>query len=801
MKTFLLLGAVMFGLLQSAGAYSLGGPIGNDPKPNGVAQGDAWQQGVIGYGLAGDLNAPKNIGEGYRRNTKVMYYAFDANFLGFFGSNGVTAVDNSFVILNGTFTNNPTGITHGLDGYSATLSEFPIESRHINYQAQALGLYDLKSVTLGAMMEQLGLADPVRYAWTLHDRAHVGTIPCPVGQEYLVVQRNFDIVSSPLNQVQYSPYVNNTLYSYQIYEACSGPNPLALAVPYSVDPLADVYSPVASSYGGLVAENTSLGVLLSVTPGIYSYGSFYSGLTRDDVAGLRSLLQTNNINWETAAAGSLLLTATTNFTSPQLFPVSLATNGVLYNGTYYGTADLGAFLGAASTNPPATLQALYPGVTVLTSSNYFTVVTVTNVTAYFTNFIGSPAGSPPVLVFATNLSLAPLTIYVDTFANIITNHYRTNAIATLVTTTVGPLVGAPAGSPLVTNTTTKTINLNNVPSGDFYILPTNSPCGLDIVSTLLTNVVVTTNLIVSTSSTNSATTNSSGYSYSQSLITYLTNYVFVIAPVTCGQTANATGLYEGIEGIQFVKTSYDSLLGQFFQPITNNYTMFAVTNSQVKLQNFQRVVTRPDFLFSAADMATGPSSTPHPSVYSFLRNVNFNQANVLPGEAGPGTIDPSTTIIFDKVGPVFYNGTATFADVLDGTPYFTESPGGDITDTYFAFYFLWGSFDSSTNAPVVYPDGTSIENIQNQILIQVTPSAVPNGFNGVVYPSTTFTATGGSFTRPYTWSATGLPPGMDVSPAGTLEGTPSQSGTFVFTLILTDNFSRTAQWNYSLTIQ
>ena len=33
----------------------------------------------------------------------------------------------------------------------------------MNYQAQALGLFDLKSWTLGVMMEQMGLADPVRY--------------------------------------------------------------------------------------------------------------------------------------------------------------------------------------------------------------------------------------------------------------------------------------------------------------------------------------------------------------------------------------------------------------------------------------------------------------------------------------------------------------------------------------------------------------------------------------------------------------------------------------------------------------
>ena len=297
---------------QAAWAYSLGGPIGNG--------GDSWQQPVIGYGLGGDLNAPKNLGEEYRRNIPLMYYACNANFLDYFGSNGVAAVDGAFAILNG-LTN--------VDSYSPNLSEFPLESRHLNYQAGALGLYDLKSWTLGAMMEQLGLADPVRYDWTLHDRAHVGNIACPAGQEYLVVQRNFDPVSSPLNQLQYSPYINDVLYSYYIAEFCTGPPPLALTEPFSVDPLADTYSPVASFNLG--------------------YGNFYTGLTRDDVGGLRYLLSANNINFENGPAGSILLNSSSGG------GISYGPAVLLY------TSNYNAFWWSARTNDPVTLSNLFPG--------------------------------------------------------------------------------------------------------------------------------------------------------------------------------------------------------------------------------------------------------------------------------------------------------------------------------------------------------------------------------------------------------------------------------------------------------
>jgi hypothetical protein len=692
-KSFLWVGLLALGL-QGAWAFSLGGPIGNNPNPitaDGV-QGDAWQQPVIGYGLPGDLNAPKNLGEEYRRNIPVMYYACNANFLDYFGSNGVAAVDGAFAILNNVFTNNPTGMTNGLDGYTASLSEIPLETRHLNYQAQALGLFDLKSWTLGAMVEQLGLADPVRYDWTLHDRVHdsgAGIPPCPGGMEYLVVQRNFDPVSSPLNQLQYSPYINDVLYSYYITEACTGPNPLALAIPFSVDPLADTYSPVASF----------------MTIGL-TYGQFFTGLTRDDVGGLRYLLSAHNINFESAPAGSILLNSSSgggiNYGPPVL----------LY------TSNYNAFAMAALTNDPATLSNLFPGLVIVSSSYYFTNIATPIVVAYFTNLIGAPYGTPTLVVKTNGYTYSFPAIYSYIFANfVIFPNGFPNTSVSLVTVTVGePVIGAPYGT-LGTNTTTKTVILNNVPSGEYYI-NTNYLCGPPLfLSTLATNVTATTNFLF-------AASNSAGFFTSQSLVTSSTTHVYVVQWPICstavtGGTTNGPGLREGIEKLRFVRANYDSLLGQFFQPITNTFTIVMITNSQVVNQTFQRVVTTPDFIFSAADIAAGPNnpSPPNPYVSSFDRNLNFDQSNVLPGLAGPGLITPSTTITFDKVGPVYFNYT-DFGNVMDGTPYFTETPGTDGSDLYYAFYFVWASFDGTTNDPVVYPNGTSIQNLVDQILGQ-----------------------------------------------------------------------------------
>jgi hypothetical protein len=660
---------------QAAWAYSLGGPIGNGP--------DAWQVPVIGYGLGGDLEAPKNLGEEYRRNTPVMYYACNASFLDYFGSNGVSAVDGAFAILNNAFTNSLTGMTtNGVDGYSPSLSEFPLNSQAINYQAQALGLLDLKSVTLGAMCEQLGLADPERYIWTLHDRWQPPNTSCPFFTEYLVVMRNFDPTPTPLNVSQYSDYVNNTLYTYVISEICTGPNPLATTFPpIPMDPLDDTFTAVAGN--GL---------------GLY-FGGYYTDLTRDDAGGLRYLLSSNNINFESPALGSILTGSTT------IGVTNLSLQFLLY------TSNYNAFWLSAQTNAPATLANLFPGLVILTSPYTFTTMATPIVVAYFTNLIGSPYGSPPVLVVRTNgYTTNALQIYSDTFANVVftPNGFHPSTSASLVTLTVGVQTGAPFGSPLVTNTTTKTITLNNVPSGEYYI-NTNYLCGPDVIVSPqptgfpIANVTATTNLLF-------ATSNSAGFLTSQSLVTYSTSHVYVVQAPICSSTVtggatNGPGLHPGIQKIKFVHADFDSLLGQFFQPITNTYTMVVISGSKAQRQTFQRVVTTPDFTFAAADLAPGPNADPLLfSAYS--RNLNFNTANIYPGLAGPGTIDPSTTITFNKVGPNYLNvGTS-----------FLNGHGNRFNTPYWVF--IWGSFDGTTNDPVVYPNGTSIQNLENQVLGQ-----------------------------------------------------------------------------------
>ncbi len=537
---------------QPAFGFSLLGPAANAP--------DDWQVPEIGYNLADDIGAPKNLGEEYRWNTPFIYYAFDQTFLDYFGSNGVWAVEQAIAVLNG-LTN--------FSKYSAGLTEVPLETRRLNYRAQALHLFDLKSVALYLTTEELGLTKPDQYVWTLRSRETQPGLSCP-WMWYTVIKRNFD----PVNW-QPTSYINGTLYSYIIREICSGGPPLAWTDNFSVDPLAVESVPLMSLRSAL------------------SHGLYLTGLTRDDVGGLRYSYGTNNINWESMSSDTVMFY--TNVAGGQQLLI---------------TSNLTLLAAQALTNNAAALQTLYPGLSIVATTNIFTNIWVTNLTAYFTNGPWDPIGMPPHLAFTTNRTLTVQNWYRHTFANVVTFQFingawvtvpvpdvmvRTGpALYTVQTTTVTNSPFDPVGTPPHTNTTSFTYATNDV-VGEFFILATNL-CGVAISGLQATFVNSYTNEVVSATNAPPGVTNAQ--SFTRSVINFSTNHAFTYYPVDCLAT-NVT-LRQGIDKFTFVRANYDSLVGRFFQPITNIYSQILVTNGLPFTNWFMRVVTAPDFLYSAA---------------------------------------------------------------------------------------------------------------------------------------------------------------------------------------------------------
>ncbi len=749
-------------------------------SPAGPTNSEAWQVGEIGYQLPGDIVTPKNLGEEYRRTTPVLFYAFDSNFRDYFGSNGVRAVEEAISVFN--------NITN-LSQYSRILSEIPLQAHREKYAAESLFLSDLKSYALNMLCENMGLAEPERYTWCLHDRLHVGTPPCPTNMLYTVVQRNFDPVPSPLDQFQTSSYVNGTLYSYFILEFCAPPNPVAIAISFPVDPLADPFTSIAGAINPFqVGGSQRLG-------GLTPFGRFFTGLTRDDVGGLRYLLRTNNLNLEATLSNTL--TFVTNVAPQLLF-----------------TSNLTVLAAQALTNDAPTLQALYPGLAIAATTNTFVNVLVTNVSAYFTNFPWDLSGTPAHLAFATNLTYSVQTLFHHSFANLVTFQFRnghwlavpvadistlTNrALVTLQTTniTVNSNPWGPAGSLVIaTNVTTFTYVTNQV-VGDFFLMPSTN-CDVAILAGQLTNVLAVTNIILIATNT-TANTNVLGTPlfFTESRIDTFTNHVFVINPISC-QT-NLVAWRQGIDRVTFVRVpdgNFDELTYGLYTPITNDYSVMAFnpTNNVLSLERNRRTLVFPDITFTASDFADIPGNNTI-GTSPFARNVNFlsstNFGVAYQNLAGPGIIEPITVFFFNKSGPIFGNVSPT-AYFIDPSAEASQIP-----------LLIWGSFDGTTNAPIVYPNGTSVENLENQILIQISPTTLPDGAVSNGYPTTTFTANGGQ--PPYSWGlapgSPGLPPGLTLSSGGTISGTPTLDGIFDFVLQLSDSAGTVVDYNLAITI-
>jgi hypothetical protein len=748
---------------QSAFGFALIGPI----PPTGTPD-STFQVPAIGYGVGGDLGTPKDVKEEYRRNTPVLYYAFDSSFFGYFREHGMAEADKAMAMYNSVGK---------VSSYSQELTEFPQDSRRENFRAQAAGLLDLKSYTMGLLTEQLGFFEPTRWVWALHARAHLTPgPPCPANMVYTVYQRNFSIVPPGEDTYPTTSYVNGVLYSYDIQEFCAGVVPLADAVEFPVDPLSSPFSAVAD-YVSLWYEGLP-------------FGGFYTSLTRDDVAGLRYLISTNNLNNE--ASG---LRTTEFLTNSE--PAAIQTQ------------DLSLFATQALTNNALALSTLYPGLVITSTTTSFGLTVTTNVTQILVNFPTDPAGTlPSHALNSTNFTTNFVTFFHHTFGNLVTNTYANKGLFGTVTLGLANAPFAVAGTlPLIT-TNVKPAIVSGV-FGDFFILPTNL-CSALILSNLLTTVIATTNPPTATvpALTNAAIT------FTPGSVTFFTNHIVVYLPVTC--PVDSVANRGGVDRIQFVRRDYDSLISQFWDPVTNNYTVPELidTNGTIVIRHFSRRVPRPDIVFSAVDFAANATFTYSNTVdnlsqlFTFtltgvgqafaLRNIVFNDAGRLPNLAGPGTIEGPgalpTLFVFNKLAPLFDNASSFL-----GTNNFLLP--NELTQVKEG---AWGSFDGTTNAPVVYPNGTSLEERENLITgpMSNTPT-LPDANIGVPY-SAQLSAVGGHG-APYTWSlapgSPGLPDGLNLDANGKITGTPTgPASIYDFTLRLTDSAGTTRDVQYTISV-
>jgi hypothetical protein len=111
------------------------------------------------------------------------------------------------------------------------------------------------------------------------------------------VQLNYDPVT-----IQASRYVNGVLYNYQIFDDLGpvGAEWASAVEWYQLDPLFQPYSSVAGGIGNPDFElgSSPNGLGATVFSGL-GPGQYFNGLTRDDIGGLRFLLSTNHMVFDT----------------------------------------------------------------------------------------------------------------------------------------------------------------------------------------------------------------------------------------------------------------------------------------------------------------------------------------------------------------------------------------------------------------------------------------------------------------------------------------------------------------------
>ncbi|MBI4548082.1 MAG: putative Ig domain-containing protein [Ignavibacteriae bacterium] len=176
-------------------------------------------------------------------------------------------------------------------------------------------------------------------------------------------------------------------------------------------------------------------------------------------------------------------------------------------------------------------------------------------------------------------------------------------------------------------------------------------------------------------------------------------------------------------------------------------------------------------MMNCPSITISPTSLPNGTV-----GIAYSQTLTASGGTSPHTFAVTGGSIPDGL-------TLSSSGVLSGTP---------TTDNTFTFTV------TATDAYGCTASQSYSITIGTCPTITLSPSALPNGSVGSAY-SQTITASGG--TAPYTFAETAgtLPTGLTLSSGGILSGTPSEAGSFIFTVTATDNIGCTGSLTYTVT--
>lgn len=185
------------------------------------------------------------------------------------------------------------------------------------------------------------------------------------------------------------------------------------------------------------------------------------------------------------------------------------------------------------------------------------------------------------------------------------------------------------------------------------------------------------------------------------------------------------------------------------------------------------------------------SSTPVQSDYGL-----FTLSVVAPS-GGPGALQILTTALPDGVAGSTYSATV---NASGGTPPYVWSASG--LPSNLTMNSSTGAITGTPSAAGTSPVSLTVKDAISQSVtvtlslrinlkdqLTITTGSLPSASLNTAYTAAA-TASGG--VPPYTWSAAGLPAGLQINPAGVISGTPTTVGTSTVTLTVSDSQSPAA---------
>ena len=152
------------------------------------------------------------------------------------------------------------------------------------------------------------------------------------------------------------------------------------------------------------------------------------------------------------------------------------------------------------------------------------------------------------------------------------------------------------------------------------------------------------------------------------------------------------------------------------------------------------------------------------------------------------------------------NIPVAFGTSTAGSSFSPAAANTNASGTAGSTWTLVAGANSGTGTPTLAPlaftpaaANFSVNVIQETTLSFDAPLTLPAGSQGLAYPTTTFTASGGIGT--YSWAVTSgaLPTGLTLTAAGILSGTPTASGSFSFGVTVTSG-GQTQSRSYSVSV-